>query len=99
MRFIITSVLLVFLAVVVSGLVLQKQVVVSYPKNTPDSIIAQAKDAIIAAGGMITHEYKLFKGFAAKASVKALETVNALSTEYNPTIEEDEVISIYGSQG
>ena len=37
--------------------------------------------------------------FAAKTSVKALETVNALSTEYNPTIEEDEVISIYGSQG
>ena len=49
MRFIFISVLLVFLAVAASGLVLQKQVVVSYPKNTPDSIIAQAKDAIIAA--------------------------------------------------
>ncbi|MCJ1299836.1 hypothetical protein MMC08_002630 [Hypocenomyce scalaris] len=99
MRFIILSVLLAFLAVAVSGLVLQKQVVVSYPKNTPDSIVAQAKDAITAAGGVITHEFELFKGFAAKASVKALETVNTLSAEYNPTIEEDEIINIYGSQG
>ena len=49
MKIILLSVLLAFLAVAVSGSVLQKQVVVSYPKDTPDSIIAQAKDAITAA--------------------------------------------------
>lgn len=39
----------------------QKSVIVSYPDNTPDSVVDQAKDAIKAAGGFITHEYKLIK--------------------------------------
>jgi hypothetical protein len=39
----------------------QKAVIVSYPNDTPESILDQAKDAIKAAGGMITHEYKLIK--------------------------------------
>lgn len=37
-----------------------KQVIVSYPQDTPDSIVTQAKDALIAAGGIITHEYSEF---------------------------------------
>jgi hypothetical protein len=39
----------------------QKAVIVSYPDETPDSVVEQAKDAIKAAGGFITHEYKLIK--------------------------------------
>lgn len=39
----------------------QKSVIVSYPDNTPDSVVEQAKNAIKSAGGMITHEYKIFK--------------------------------------
>lgn len=39
----------------------QKAVIVSYPDSTPEDILDQAKDAIKAAGGMITHEYKLIK--------------------------------------
>lgn len=39
----------------------QKAVIVSYPNDTPDSIVNQAMDAIKSAGGMITHEYKLIK--------------------------------------
>ncbi len=39
----------------------QKAVIVSYPDDTPDSVIEQAKGAIKAAGGIITHEYKLIK--------------------------------------
>jgi hypothetical protein len=39
----------------------QKAVIVSYPNETPDHILDQAKDAIKAAGGIITHEYKLIK--------------------------------------
>lgn len=39
----------------------QKAVLVSYPKDTPDWVMDQAKDTIRKAGGMITHEYKLIK--------------------------------------
>jgi hypothetical protein len=39
----------------------QKAVIVSYPDNTPDTVLDKAKDAIKAAGGMITHEYKIIK--------------------------------------
>lgn len=39
----------------------QKSVIISYPTDTPDSIVTQAMDAIKSAGGMITHEYKLIK--------------------------------------
>lgn len=38
----------------------------------------------------------LFKGFAAKASAKALETVTTLGAEFNPVIEEDSIVSIDG---
>ncbi|MCJ1234158.1 hypothetical protein MMC14_002116 [Varicellaria rhodocarpa] len=75
----------------------QKQVVISYPSNTPDSILDKAKYAITAAGGVITHEYKLIKGFAASVSTEALATINTLSTEFAPTIEEDQIITAYES--
>ena len=39
----------------------QKSVIVSYPNDTPDSVVQQAMGAIKDAGGMITHEYKLIK--------------------------------------
>lgn len=39
----------------------QKQVIVSYPDNTPDSVLDKAKNAIKEAGGVITHEYKIIK--------------------------------------
>jgi hypothetical protein len=39
----------------------QKSYIISYPNDTPDSVVHQAMDAIKAAGGMITHEYKLIK--------------------------------------
>ncbi|KFX93130.1 hypothetical protein V495_06689 [Pseudogymnoascus sp. VKM F-4514 (FW-929)] len=86
--------LLGFLAVAAAAAAPQRQVVVSYPDNTPYSVIEAAMDEIRAAGGMITHEYKIFKGFAAKASAKALETVQTMGSEYVALIEEDAVISI-----
>ena len=50
------------LAALVSGLKLaQKAVVVRYPKSTPQYVVDQAKDAILEAGGFVTHEFKLFK--------------------------------------
>lgn len=40
---------------------IQKSVIVTYPPETPDSIVNQAKKAIVDAGGIITHEYTLIK--------------------------------------
>ena len=53
--------ILALLTVVMAAAQPQKAVIVSYPNDTPDSIIDAAKDAIVAAGGVITHEYKLIK--------------------------------------
>lgn len=39
----------------------QKSVIISYPADTPNSVLDQAKDAIRASGGVITHEYQLIK--------------------------------------
>ena len=39
----------------------QKSVVISFPTATPEDVLQKTKDAIVEAGGMITHEYKLFK--------------------------------------
>lgn len=36
------------------------------------------------------------RGFAAKAPAKALESVSTLGAEYNPIIEEDQMVSIDG---
>jgi hypothetical protein len=53
--------LLALVAVVMGATMPQKAVIISYPDNTPDNVVNQAMDAIKAAGGMITHEYKLIK--------------------------------------
>ncbi len=53
--------ILALITVVMAAAQPQKAVIVSYPNDTPDSIVDQAKDAIVAAGGVITHEYKLIK--------------------------------------
>ncbi|KKY28838.1 hypothetical protein UCRPC4_g00347 [Phaeomoniella chlamydospora] len=96
MRFFLLSFILAVLAIYASAASTQKAVIVSYPNNTPGHVIEEAKDIIREAGGVITHEYKLFKGFAAKASVKALESVNALATEFAAHVEEDTIVSIDG---
>lgn len=40
---------------------IQKSVLISYPPETPDSVVDNAKKAIKDAGGVITHEYTLIK--------------------------------------
>ncbi|TEY48903.1 hypothetical protein BOTCAL_0289g00020 [Botryotinia calthae] len=71
----------------------QKSVIVSYPDDTPNNIVQQAMDAIKNAGGVITHEYKLIKGFAAKAPAQVLVTVQAWGKDYHAVIEEDQVVN------
>ncbi|KAJ3577419.1 hypothetical protein NPX13_g3149 [Xylaria arbuscula] len=71
-----------------------KNIIMTFPESTPDSIVSEAMDHIRDAGGSITHVYKILKGFAAKAPQGAIETVTTMSTKYNAVIEEDQEISI-----
>lgn len=38
-----------------------KSVVISFDKNTPDSVLDKVKSDILAAGGKITHTYNIIK--------------------------------------
>lgn len=55
--------LLAFLSVFSAALAVdvQKQVIITYPENTPNHVLDEAKGAILDAGGVILHEYKLIK--------------------------------------
>lgn len=55
------SIILAFVTVALAVIQPQKAVIISYPDNTPEQVLEKAKQAIIDAGGMITHEYKLIK--------------------------------------
>ncbi|KAI4265476.1 MAG: hypothetical protein L6R38_009395 [Xanthoria sp. 2 TBL-2021] len=72
----------------------QRQVLVTYPNDTPPSIIDQAKKAILATGGKITEEYSLIKSFAATVSSDVVDTLNALSSSHTPVVEDDQTITI-----
>ena len=63
-----------------------------YVSELLTSAISAANPA--AQGGIITHEYTIIKGFAAKASEQALDTVQALGKEHDITVEADQVVSI-----
>ncbi|KAH6717854.1 hypothetical protein BKA61DRAFT_475274 [Leptodontidium sp. MPI-SDFR-AT-0119] len=96
MRFTIFSIL-ALATVALTATMPQKSVIISYEdNNTPDSVIEEAKAAIKAAGGIITHEYQLIKGFACKAPAKALELVQIAGNDWKAVIEEDQMVSING---
>ncbi|KAK4122573.1 hypothetical protein N657DRAFT_620455 [Parathielavia appendiculata] len=80
---------------------IEKSVLITYRPETPDSIISQAKKAVVDAGGVITHEYTLIKGFAATVGEKVLDTVSAWGNDsgYLLAVEEDqEVHQMKGSR-
>ncbi|KAI4126718.1 MAG: hypothetical protein LQ338_003621 [Usnochroma carphineum] len=72
----------------------QRQVLVTYPADTPSSILQEAKEVIVAAGGKITEEYTLIKGFAATVSNEILNSVHTLSQSHKPTVEDDGTVRI-----
>ncbi|KAJ5476972.1 hypothetical protein N7539_007116 [Penicillium diatomitis] len=73
-----------------------KSVVISFPKGTPSSVVDKAKDAIVASGGVITHEYHLFPGFSAEAPVNTLQTLSTQDATYKPNIEVDKIVTANG---
>jgi len=95
MKFTIISIL-ALVAIAFAATMPQKAVIISYPDNTPTSVIDDAMAAIKAAGGIITHEYRLIKGFAAKAPAKALEAVQIAGNDWHAVIEEDQMVSVNG---
>ena len=44
-----------------SGLATQRQVLITYPSDTPQSDLDEYKSAITAAGGEILHDFNLIK--------------------------------------
>ncbi|KAI9041525.1 uncharacterized protein KD926_006763 [Aspergillus affinis] len=87
---------------------LAKSIVVTFPKDTPDSVVKDARQAIIDANGEITHDYQLIKcvythpflvsfshprGFAATAPDEAIQQLSTESSGYHPTIEDDTIVS------
>ncbi|GFF42979.1 hypothetical protein IFM61606_04486 [Aspergillus udagawae] len=76
-------------------LALAKSILVTYPQDTPDSVIKDAQKSIVKGGGRITHEYQFIKGFSAEAPDAAIQSLSTQSTKYKPVIEGDQVVSIY----
>ena len=46
-----------------TGSAAQKAVIVTYPPDTPESVLEQAMSSIRETGGMVTHEYSSFRVF------------------------------------
>lgn len=101
MRFALFTFLLALLVAIALAAAPQKAIVVSFEDpNTPQSVLDEAMKTIKDAGGKITHEYNLIKGFAAKCSEKAVEELKALKTlgdKYIPIVEEDITFSTQDS--
>jgi len=71
----------------------QRQMLFTYPKDTPISVMDEAKDTIRNGGGMVTHEFDLIKGFIATTTTKALEQIKTLSSQWIPNVEDDGIVS------
>ncbi|KAI1489581.1 hypothetical protein F5X96DRAFT_605120 [Biscogniauxia mediterranea] len=94
MRFLSTVAAVLAVAQGAFAVDIQKAIIVSFPDGTPDDILNKAMSDIRGAGGIITHEYKLLRGFAAKAPQKIIESVTAWGAQFNAIIEEDLVVEI-----
>lgn len=57
MRFALFSIVVALLAAFAMAVAPHKSVIMTWPNDTPDNVIEEAKQAIINAKGVITHEY------------------------------------------
>ena len=93
MRFALLSVATALLASSAMAVAPHRQVIMSWPNDTPDSVVEAAKQAIIDAKGVITHEYNIIKGFACHAPASVFEMVSTMNAQHPPEIEEDGIVS------
>jgi hypothetical protein len=91
MRFAVASVCVAFLTSF--AMAAQRSVIISFPNDTPDSVVEDCKESIRSNGGVITHEYNIIKGFAAKAESSALEFVTTMGSKYSMEMEEDGIVT------
>ena len=77
----------------------ENQILISFPKDAPQSDVDKAMELLREAGGVIKHEYKLIKGFAASASDAAIESIKAMGSKYPPIVEMDSIVSVDGKVG
>ncbi|KAM3465509.1 hypothetical protein MY5147_005496 [Beauveria neobassiana] len=69
-------------------------VIVSFDDpDTPDSVVAAARQKIIDGGGQITHDYQIIKGFSAIAPEKSLEMVQTFGSDHSIRVEEDQALT------
>ncbi|KAH8726073.1 hypothetical protein GQ44DRAFT_614557 [Phaeosphaeriaceae sp. PMI808] len=92
MRFALTSLTIALLATLTMAVAPHKSVIMSWPNDTPDSVIEAAKQKIIDGNGVITHEYNIIKGFACHAPASVFEVVSTMDTKHKPEIEEDGIV-------
>ncbi|EAT90867.1 hypothetical protein HBI56_217240 [Parastagonospora nodorum] len=92
MRFALTASFVALLATFAMAVAPQKSVIMSWPNDTPDSVVQAAKQAIIDAKGTITHEYNIIKGFACTGPASVFEFVSTMNNDHKPEIEEDGVV-------
>ncbi|RJE19247.1 hypothetical protein PHISCL_08414 [Aspergillus sclerotialis] len=64
-------------------------IIVSYPDNTPDSIISQDKQDLIDAFPT--------RGFSAQAPADAKISLSSHSSDYHPNIEDDGIVTAYNA--
>lgn len=93
MRYALFSIVVALLVAFAMAVAPQRSVIISWPNETPDQIVEDAKEAIRKAQGEVTHEYNIIKAFAATAPASALEFVSALSDVYKCEIEEDGIVT------
>ncbi|KAA8911348.1 proteinase inhibitor, propeptide [Sphaerosporella brunnea] len=88
---------LALLAAAPSALATEKLYIVTFSNETPNSEVVAARDHLARNGCKITHEYTLIKGFAATCpeATMADYQVSAQSNKYKPTVEEDQVVTIW----
>ncbi|OJD20016.1 hypothetical protein AJ78_00032 [Emergomyces pasteurianus Ep9510] len=92
------TLVLALLAPAVLAVTPERTVLVTYPENTPCSVIDQAVQAVKDAGGKVTHQFELIKGFAATGPSTVFEMVSTLSEKFRPWIEDDQVVTTFGDK-
>jgi len=76
MHFVLTTFVVALLATFAMASAPQKSVIMSWPNDTPDSVVEAAKKAIIDAKGTITHEYS-------ECSLREQDSCSAVADRYD----------------
>jgi hypothetical protein len=90
---ILFSLMMALMAAYVMAVAPLQAVIISYPNETPQSVVDSAMEEVRKAGGEITHIYNIIKGFACKAPATVLEKVESLSAEFKAIVESDGVVT------